>query len=183
MQVPVSGWRKRGFYLRLAFQEKRGTSGQGSRACPADLPAADGARVVKAYLSCNASHEPCKLVDHKQHVFSVSRQCLLPSLPRSTLSYRPVQVRQTPLLKMARIYTYLAWSLHWLQLDFAYLGRQTNTISPSCPNLMRRIGLWTIHQKVHTSETYNFNEWIPCIDDLIEVIPVDQVFRTAITQI
>ena len=54
-------------------------------------------------LSCSDSHELRKLVDHDHSELSVSRQCVLLGLPRSTLDYRPVPVRQSTLRTMARI--------------------------------------------------------------------------------
>jgi len=44
-----------------------------------------------------------KLVDHDDPELSVSRQCALLGLPRSTFYYRPVPVRQSTLRIMARI--------------------------------------------------------------------------------
>ena len=44
-----------------------------------------------------------KLVDHDHPELSVSRQCLLLGLRRSTLYYRPIPVRESTLRIMARI--------------------------------------------------------------------------------
>ena len=54
-------------------------------------------------LSCSDAHELRKLVDPGQPGLSVSRQCALLGLPRSTLYYRSVPVRESTLRIMARI--------------------------------------------------------------------------------
>ena len=58
---------------------------------------------LKKSLSCSDARERRKLVDHDQPELSVSRQCLLLGLPRSTLYYRPTPVRESTLRIMARI--------------------------------------------------------------------------------
>jgi putative transposase len=47
---------------------------------------------LKKDLSCSDVHELRRLVDHDHPELSVSRQCALLGLPRSTLYYRPVPV-------------------------------------------------------------------------------------------
>jgi putative transposase len=56
----------------------------------------------KSLSSCDA-RELRKLVDHEHPENSVSRQCALLGLPRSTLYYRPKPVRESTLQIMARI--------------------------------------------------------------------------------
>ena len=54
-------------------------------------------------LSCSDERELRTLVDQYHSELSVSRQCLLLGLARSTLCYRPVPVRQSTLQIMVRI--------------------------------------------------------------------------------
>ena len=49
--------------------------------------APDGVGVAQKNLSCSEEHELLKLVDHDHPELSVSRQCALLGLPRSTLYY------------------------------------------------------------------------------------------------
>jgi putative transposase len=58
---------------------------------------------LKKSLSCSDARELRKLVDHDHPELSVSRQCVLLGLPRSTLYYRSVPVRESTLRIMARI--------------------------------------------------------------------------------
>ena len=57
----------------------------------------------KKSLSCSDARERRKLVDHDHPKLSISRQCALLGLPRSTLDYRPTPVRESTLQIMARI--------------------------------------------------------------------------------
>lgn len=54
-------------------------------------------------LSCSDARELRKLVDRDRPKISISRQCALPGLPRSTLYYRPTPVRESTLRIMGRI--------------------------------------------------------------------------------
>jgi len=58
---------------------------------------------LKKNLSCSDARELRKLVDHDHPELSVSRQCALLGLPRSTLYCRPTPVRESTLRIMARI--------------------------------------------------------------------------------
>jgi putative transposase len=58
---------------------------------------------LKKSLSCSDASELRKLVDHDHPELSVSRQCALLGLPRSTLYYRPTPVWDSTLQIMARI--------------------------------------------------------------------------------
>jgi putative transposase len=58
---------------------------------------------LKKRLSCSDAHELRKLVDHDHPELSISRQCALLGLPRSTLYDRPTAVRESTLRIMARI--------------------------------------------------------------------------------
>ena len=57
----------------------------------------------KKSLSCSDARELRKLVDHNHPELSVSRQCGLLGLPRTTLYYQPTPVRESTLQIMARI--------------------------------------------------------------------------------
>jgi transposase-like protein len=56
---------------------------------------------LKKNLSCSDARELRKLVDHAHAELSVSRQCALLGLPRSTLYYRPTPVQDSTLRIMA----------------------------------------------------------------------------------
>jgi len=58
---------------------------------------------LKKTLSCSDAHELRKLVDSDHSELSISRQCALLGLPRSTHYYRPTPVRASTLRIMARI--------------------------------------------------------------------------------
>jgi transposase-like protein len=58
---------------------------------------------LKKSLSCSDAHELPKLVDQDHPEISISNQCALLGLPRSTLSYPPSAVRESTLWIMARI--------------------------------------------------------------------------------
>ena len=58
---------------------------------------------LKKNLSCSDARELRKLVDHDHPALSVSRQCALLGLPRSTLYYRSVPVSESTLRIMSRI--------------------------------------------------------------------------------
>jgi len=58
---------------------------------------------LKTNLVCSDARELRKLVDHAHAELSVSRQCTLLGLPRSTPYYRPKPVRDSRLRIMARI--------------------------------------------------------------------------------
>ena len=58
---------------------------------------------LKKNLSCSDARELRKLVDPDHPELSISRQCALLGLPRSTHYYRPTPVRESTLRIMARI--------------------------------------------------------------------------------
>ena len=58
---------------------------------------------LKKNLSCSDARELRKLVDHDHPELSISRQCALLGLPRSTLYYRPISVRESTLRILGRI--------------------------------------------------------------------------------
>jgi len=58
---------------------------------------------LKKNLSCSDARELRKLVDPGHPELSISRQCALLGLPRSTHDYRPTPVRESTLRIMARI--------------------------------------------------------------------------------
>jgi len=62
----------------------------------------------KKSLSCSDARELRKLVDHDHPDLSVSRQCVLLGLARTTLYYQPIPVRELTLRIMARIDVLLA---------------------------------------------------------------------------
>ncbi len=94
---------------------------------------------LKKNLSCSDAHELRKLVYHDHPELSVSRQCVLLSLARSTLYYRPVPVRESALRIMARIdAVYLEDPCSGSRRIVAYLVREGIPISRDrVRNLMR----------------------------------------------
>jgi putative transposase len=97
---------------------------------------------LKKNLNCSDAHEVRKLVDHDHPELSVNRQCALLGLPRLTLYYRPVPVRQSTLQIMARIDAlYLGDPCRGSRRMVAYLTRNGIPISRDrVRNLMRRMG-------------------------------------------
>jgi len=140
---------------------------------------------LKKNLSRSDARELRKLVDHDHPELSVSRQCVLLGLPRSTIYYRPVPVRQSTLRIMARIDTlYLEDPCSGCRRIVAYLAREGIPISRDrVRNLMRHMGLRAIYQKTFTTDPGYPSECFPCLVDLREVTAVEQVWATDITYI
>jgi len=118
-------------------------------------------------------------------VLSVSRQCALLGLPRSTLYYRPTPVRVSTLRIMARIDAlYLEDPCSGSRRMVDYLARDKIPISRDrVRNLMRRMGLRAIYQKPRTTVPGEPSERFPCLVDIKKVKAVDQVWATDITYI
>ncbi len=128
--------------------------------------AVDGAGVAQKNRSCSDTHELRKLVDHDHPDLSVSRQCELLGLPRSTLYYRPPPVRQSTLQIMARIdASYLEDPCSGSRRMVDYLAREGIPISRDrgVRNLTRRMGLRAIYQKPRTTAPGQPSERFPCL--------------------
>jgi len=126
-----------------------------------------------------------KLVDHDQREITISRQCELLGLPRSTLYYKPIPVPESTLGIMARIDAlYLEDPTSGSRRMVQYLAREGIPISRDrVRNLMRCMGLRAIYQKPRTTVPGDPSERFPCLVDLKEVTEVDQVWATDITYI
>ncbi|WP_083544326.1 MULTISPECIES: IS3 family transposase [unclassified Synechococcus] len=140
---------------------------------------------LKKSLSCCDARELRKLVDHDHPEISITRQCELLGLPRSTLYYRPTPMRESTLRIMARIDAlYLEDPCSGSRRMVDYLAREGIPISRErVRNLMRRMGLRAIYQKPRTTVPVDPSERFPCLVDLKEVKEVDQVWATDITYI
>ncbi len=116
-------------------------------------------------LSCSDDHELRKLVDHDHPELSVSRQCALLGLPRSTLYYRPTSVRTSTLRIMARIDAlYLEDPCSGSRRMVDYLAREgIPTSRDRVRNLVRRMGLRAIFQKPRTMVEGEPYERFPCL--------------------
>ena len=125
------------------------------------------------------------MVDHDHPKLSISRQCALLGLPRSTLYYRPTPVRESTLRLMARLDAlYLEDPCSGSRRMVDYLAREGIPISRDrARNLMRRMGLRAIYQKPRTTVQGNPSERFPCLVDVNTVTAVDQVWATDITYI
>jgi putative transposase len=116
---------------------------------------------------------------------TVTRQCELLGLPRSSLYYQPVPVRESTLRIMARIDAFYledltAGSRRMVQ----YLARDGIPISRDrVRNLMRRMGLRAIYQNPRTTVPGEPSERFPCLADVRAVTTPDQVWATDITYI
>jgi len=98
---------------------------------------------LKKNLSCSDARELRKLVDPDHPELSISRQCALLGLPRSTHYYRPTPVRESTLRIMARIDAlYLDDPCSGSRRMVEYLAREGIPISRDrVRKLMRRQGL------------------------------------------
>jgi len=116
---------------------------------------------------------------------SISRQCELLGLPRSTLYYRPVPVREATLRIMARLDAlYLEDPCSGSRRMVDYLANEGIQIGRDrVRNLMRRMGLRAIYQKPRTTIPGQPSERFPCLVDLKQITAVDQVWATDITYI
>jgi putative transposase len=139
----------------------------------------------KKSLSCSEAHELRKLVDHDHPQISVSRQCQLLGLPRSTLYYQPTPVRESTLRIMARIDAlYLEDPCSGSRRMVDYLAMDGIPISRDrVRNLMRRMGLRAIYQQPRTTVAGQPCVHFPCLVDLKQITAVDQVWATDITYI
>ncbi|WP_254973442.1 IS3 family transposase [Cyanobium sp. Candia 9D4] len=102
---------------------------------------------LKKSLSCSDARELCKLADHDHPELSVSRQCALLGLPRSTLYYQPTPIRESTLRIMARIDAhYLEDPCSGSRWMVGYLARDGIPISRDhVRNLMQRKGIRANH--------------------------------------
>ncbi|WP_255111348.1 IS3 family transposase, partial [Synechococcus sp. RedBA-s] len=125
------------------------------------------------------------MVDHDHPELTVSRQCELLGLPRSTLYYKPVPVNESTLRIMARIDAlYLEDPTTGSRRMVQYLAREGISISRDrVRNLMRCMGLRAIYQKPRTTVPGDTAERFPCLVDLNQVTTIDQVWATDITYI
>ena len=140
---------------------------------------------LKKNLSCSDARALRKLVDHDHPELTVSRQCALLGLPRSTLYYRPMPVRESTLRIMARIDAlYLEDPCSGSRRMVEYLAREGIPISRDrVRNLMRRMGLRAIYQKPRTTVPGEPSKRFPCLVDLKQVTTADQIWATDITYI
>jgi putative transposase len=141
--------------------------------------------VAQESLSCSDARDLRKLVDHDHPELSVSRQCALLGLPRSTLYDRPTPVPASTLRIMARIDAlYLEDPCSGSRRMVDYLAREEIPISRDrARNLVRRMGLRAIYRKPRTTIPGDPAERFPCLVDLNAVTAVDQVWATDITYI
>jgi putative transposase len=126
-----------------------------------------------------------KLVDHDHPELTISTECALLGLPRSTLYYRPTPVRDSTLRIMARIDAlYLEDPCSGSRRMVDYLARDGIPISRDrVRNVLRRMGLRAIYQKPWTTGPSDPSLRFPCLVDLRLVTAVDQVWATDITYI
>jgi putative transposase len=110
---------------------------------------------------------------------------VLLGLPRSTLYYRPMPVRESTLRIMARIVAlYLEDPCSGSRRMVNYLAREGIPISrDQIRNLMQRMGLWAIYQKPRTTTPGSPSKRFPCLVELRRITAVDQVWATDITYI
>jgi putative transposase len=95
---------------------------------------------LKINLSSSGARERHNLIDHDHPEFSVSRQCALLDLPRSTLYYQPKPVRESTLLIMARIDAlYLEDPGSGSRRMVVYLAREGIPIWRSEPHALHRV--------------------------------------------
>jgi putative transposase len=140
---------------------------------------------LKKNLSCSDARELRQLVDHDHPDLSVSGQCALLGLPRSTLYYQPTPVHQSTLRIMAGIIAlYLEDPCSGSRRMVDYLAKDGIPSSRDrVRNLMRRMGLRAIYQKPRTTVQGEPSERFPCQVDLKPVWSVDLVLATDITYI
>lgn len=128
-------------------------------------------------LSCSDAHERRKLVDPDHGQLTISRQCQLLGLARSTNYYKPVPVRDSTMAIMAGIdVIYLEDPTSGSRRIDHYLAREGIPISRDrVRNLMRRKGLRAIYQKRRTTIQGSTSERYPCLVDLDKITSIDQV--------
>ncbi|WP_231605660.1 IS3 family transposase [Synechococcus sp. CBW1006] len=125
------------------------------------------------------------MVDHDHPELTVSRQCELLGLSRSTLYYKPVPINESTLRIMARIDAlYLEDPTTGSRRMVQYLDREGIPISRDrVRNLMRRMGLRAIYQRPRTTVPGSPSERFPCLVDLQQLKAPDEVWATDITYI
>jgi putative transposase len=132
---------------------------------------------LKKNLSFCDARELRKLVDNDNPKLSISRQCTLLGLPRSTLYYRPTPVRESTLRIMAKIDAlYLEDPCSGSRRMVDDLAKDGIPISRDrVRNLMHRMGLRAIYQKPRTTVPGDPSWRFPCLVDLNMLTAVDQV--------
>ncbi|MCX5937327.1 MAG: IS3 family transposase [Cyanobium sp. LacPavin_0920_WC12_MAG_62_9] len=138
---------------------------------------------LKKNLRYSDAHERRKLVDPYHGQLTISRQCQLLGLARSTHYYKAVPVRYSTLAIMARIDAlYLEDATSGNRRIVHSLARDGITISRDrVRNLMRRMGVRAIYQKPRTTVPGRPSERFPCLVDIDKVKAIDQVWATDIT--
>jgi len=134
-------------------------------------------------LSCSDARKMRKVVEYDHPGLSVSRQCLLLGLPRSTLYYRQIPVCESTLRIMAGIDAqYLENPCSGSGRIVEYQARERIPISRDrVRQLLRRMGLRAIYQKPRTTIPGESSERFACLLDLRLIRAVDQVWATDIT--
>jgi putative transposase len=140
---------------------------------------------LKKNHSCSDARELRRLIDGEHPELSISHQCELLGLPRSTLYYRPVPVREATLRIMARLDAlYLEDPCSGSRRMVDYLANEGIPIGRDrVRNLMRRMGLRAMYQKPRTTVPGQPSERFPCLVDLKQITAVDQVWATDLTYI
>jgi len=133
----------------------------------------------------NRNHAIFQLVDHDHPELTVSRQCELLGLPRSSLYDQPVTVRESTLRIMARIDAfYLEDPTAGSRRMGQYLARDGIPICRDrVRNLMRHMGLRAICQKPRTTLPGEPSERFPCLVELQLLTAPDEAWETEITYI
>ena len=154
MEAAAARWSQRAVHQGQADQGQGRVVGQGGGDFIVDRAGADGAGAAQKSLSCSDARELRKLVDHDHPDLSVSRQCALLGLPRSTLYYQPTAVQESTLRIMARIDAlYMEDPCSGSRRMVGYLARDEIPISRDrVRNLMRRMGIRAIYQKPRTGD-------------------------------
>ncbi len=124
-----------------------------------------------------------KLVDHDHPELTVSRQCELLGLPRTSLNDQPVPVRESTLRIMARIdAVYLEDPTAGSRRMVQYLARDGIPICRDrVRNLMRPMGLRAICQKPRITLPGEPSERFPCLVELQLLTAPDQAWATEVT--
>jgi putative transposase len=140
---------------------------------------------LKKNLSSCDAHDLRKLVEHEDSNLTISRQCELLGLPRSTLYSKPIPVRESTLRIMARIDAlFLEDPCCGSRRMVDDLAREGIPISRDrVRNLMYRMGLRAIYQQPRTTIPGEPSERFPCLVEINEINAVDQVRATDITYI
>lgn len=126
-----------------------------------------------------------KMVEKPHKYYSISRQCTLLKIARSTVYYKPKPVSEHDLKLMRRIdEIYLKWPFYGSRRMVAELRSEGHIINRKhVRRLMRLMGIEAIYQKPNTSRAHPAHKKYPYLLKNMNIVRANQVWCADITYI